>query len=48
MESQETKGNIIRYGQNWWWAPKHKTEGKSNGVYINHKEKIMMNGLKKN
>ena len=45
---KKSRENIIRYGQNWWWSPKHKTEGKSNGVYINHKEKIMMNGIKKN
>ena len=32
----KSKKNITRYVQDWWWCPKHKMEGKFDGMYINH------------
>ena len=32
----KSKENIIRDGQDWWWCPKHNTEGKFDGMHIIH------------
>ena len=32
----KSKGNINRDGQDWYWFPKHRTEGKFDGVYMKH------------
>ena len=33
---KKSKDKITRDGQDWWWCPNHKMEGKFDGMYMNH------------
>ena len=32
----KSKDNITRYGQDWYWCPKHDMEGKFDVMYMNY------------
>ena len=33
---KKSKDKITRYGQDWYWFPKHKMKGKFDGMYMYH------------